>query len=266
MRKGMDFFGTPRRKTRVQCHVDGISIPGVGSLRLSNIPKNLYSMANLLLTMGKKAYSVLFYSFALGIISTKANNCELYSGGTISDVYLNHSQENAFLWIQYNTYIYLWSAINNTCNFSLSGKQAGNYEQIGCVCETSTPIPAWKIKLYGQNVTLESVNCIKDFLNGNCNQLTPYLWTVIISIAGGLSLCLGCSGCLAWYNRQRPQEIPLIPHLENQLEFKEEPRRNCISRLFCRQKFEEIPLVLHPEDEPESEEESEKNCMSRLYC
>lgn len=72
MKRSINFFGIAEKKPRVKCHVDGISIPGIGSLRLSNIPKNLYSMANLLLTMGKKAHSVLFYSFAMGIISTKA--------------------------------------------------------------------------------------------------------------------------------------------------------------------------------------------------
>ena len=37
MKKGIDFFGTSKRRPRVQCHVDGISIPGIGSMRLSNI-------------------------------------------------------------------------------------------------------------------------------------------------------------------------------------------------------------------------------------
>jgi len=90
-------------------------------------------MANLLLTMGKKAHSVLLYSFAMGIMSTKSDDCVLDQTGKTSDVYLNHCQENAFLWIQYKPFYYLWSAINNTCNFSLADKQVGNYEPISCV-------------------------------------------------------------------------------------------------------------------------------------
>ncbi len=102
------------------------------------------------MTMGKKAHSVLFYSFALSVINTKADDCVLYdSAGKISDVYLNHSQKNAFLWIQYNSFVYAWRAINNTCNFSLADKQAGNYEQIGCACsqnDITQPGTTWKIK------------------------------------------------------------------------------------------------------------------------
>src|ERR1700734_3676973 len=100
MKKGMDFFGTPSRRPRVQCHMDGISIPGVGSIRLSNIPKNLWNMGNLLLTFSKKTHSVLFYGLAQCAMSVMGD-CQ--APGTMGEenLYLNYTQEDAFLWINY---------------------------------------------------------------------------------------------------------------------------------------------------------------------
>ncbi len=39
MKRSINFFGTTEKPTRVRCHVDGISIPGIGSLRLGIYPK-----------------------------------------------------------------------------------------------------------------------------------------------------------------------------------------------------------------------------------
>src|SRR5271170_7768974 len=102
MKKGMDFFGTPKRRPRVQCYVDGISIPGVGSMRLSNIPKNLWNMGNLLLTLGKKTHSVLFYGFVQCAVSVMGRgDCQDPGGSAKENLYLNYTQGDAFLWIRY---------------------------------------------------------------------------------------------------------------------------------------------------------------------
>src|ERR1700734_320587 len=116
MKRGMDFFGTPRRKPRVQCHVEGISIPGIGSMRLSNIPKNVLEMSNLLLILGKKAHAILFYGFLSGAMSAQVDACALPPLSSPIDIYLKHSEKNVFLWAKSAWGDELKQALNNTCN------------------------------------------------------------------------------------------------------------------------------------------------------
>lgn len=233
MKGSVNFFGTTKKKSRVKCHLDGISISGVGSLRLSNIPKNLCSVGNLLLTMGKKAHSIFFYSFALSVVNTKADDCTLYETiGKTAYVYLNNSQKNAFLWIQYNAVFYAWNAINNTCNFTLADKQPGSYEQLDCLCPIGSDR---KIKLYGQNITLESIQCIEGFLNRNCDKLTTGQTIAIIVLTPvAASFLLYCiSPCIILLNKRKPeQDLPSL-YPEEQLEIEEEPEKSCLRRLCC---------------------------------
>src|ERR1700722_6860564 len=164
MKIGMDFFGTPRRRARVQCYVDGISIPGVGSMRLSNIPKNLWNMSNLLLTFGKKAHSILFYGFTLSAVDVKGD-CQ--DPGTMAkeNLYLNYTRGDAFLWIKYFKTVDLIFQ-NNTCNFSIAEKQPGNYIFNGCVCTIGSTQyqTSYNTFLYGQNITAELLHCIEEQL------------------------------------------------------------------------------------------------------
>ena len=166
MKRSMDFFRVPKKNPRVQCYVDGISIPGVGSMRLSNIPKNLWNMSNLLLTLGKKAHSILFYGFALCAVGVKGD-CESDPGiiEGRENLYLNYTQGDSFLWIRYTKLVDL-IFLNNTCNFSVAERQSGNYTFSGCACscKDSEGKQYYRASLFGQNLTVELVNCVQEQL------------------------------------------------------------------------------------------------------
>ena len=202
MKRGMDFFGTPKRRLRVQCHVDGVSIPGVGSMRLSNIPNNLWNMSNLLLTFGKKFPSVLFYTFSLCAMDVRGDDCQ-EPGSTLKEtnLYLNYTQGDAFLWIKSKGFIDLIFT-NNACDFLIAEKQPGNYIFNGCAC-TSTSLfkTSYDAFLYGQNITAKLINCIEEQLQ--CKP-SPLGFEIIGgAMIGGTFLC--CC-CIYIFNR-RIQEV-----------------------------------------------------------
>ena len=64
-----------KKLPRVKCYSDGISINGLGSIRLSNVPKNLCYIAQCLATLGKKAPSILLTGLAFLSMKVKAQNC-----------------------------------------------------------------------------------------------------------------------------------------------------------------------------------------------
>ena len=176
MKRSVHFFGAPESKSkmpRVQCHVDGISIPGVGSMRLSNTTKNLRYMVQCLTSLGKKAPVLLFSSFVFFIKKIQAqNDCPTSPFASLTDVYLNHSEGNAFLLVQHDKDTSFTSALNNTCGFFLATKQSDSYNQLGCACawQFCGGIPPssatfYDVILSAQNITDPLKKCMEDFLN-----------------------------------------------------------------------------------------------------
>jgi hypothetical protein len=227
MKRNMDFFGTPERKStmpRVQCHVDGISISGVGSMRISNIPESLCKMANLLVILSQKASSILFCGFTLGAVRVKGDCLDPGNLKGYSNLYLNHTHQEAFLWIKYaNAFD---AKLPSECNFSVAEQQPGNYLFSGCACSSGLNI--YNAFLYGQNMTLESINCIEQYLQ--CS--TPFFGNVLGVTLGGLGLLLCVCTCLT-SGRKIYQRFNKIYQR-------------------CNRRHEETPLLINPEPKLES--------------
>lgn len=171
------FFSKP------QLHRDGFSIPGIGSIRLSNMPKNLNSIAQYLTLL-----------VPLSFLKVSADNCEENSAFSYSNIYLNHTTNKAFLYLKVAVDL-SESWINNTCNFTLAAKQPGDYLLQDCACsskESTEEGPYYynNALILGQNVTQEMVDCIKDFLNNFCNHKSSTLPVSII--IGIFILACGC--------------------------------------------------------------------------
>ena len=202
MKIGIDFFGTPRRKSRVQCHMDGISIPGVGSMRLSNIPNNLWGICGWLFTLGNK----LNYGLILSTHIVKAENCELDNiFGSPTDIYLKNSKGNTSLWVQNTFGDELKQALNNTCDLFLENKQPGSYDQIACLCpaplcQKDLCITVYSAILYGKNVSDELANCVKDFISNFCKSKNPSPIEWLIGFATGIGIvCCVIPSCIYIY-------------------------------------------------------------------
>ena len=238
MKRGMDFFGTPKRRLRVQCHVDGISIPGVGSMRLSNLPKNLWKIGNLLLTLGQKP--ALFYGFIVGIVSIRGDDqCGATDKLSYSNIYMNHSQKNSFVWIQYDPAWIDLGVINGLCNFSIAEEQPVTYERIGCFCSVTAgyrgpvPLDVMSILFFGDKVTNESANCIGNFLKNGCLSGSDSVLLVIMEalLGGGAAVVFLIGACLYWFYKKtaetasdinhRPEETALLNPV-NSLELKQQ--------------------------------------------
>jgi hypothetical protein len=233
MKRGTHFFGAFERKSkipRIQCHVDGISIPGVGSMRLSNLPNNLCKMGNLLVSLGQKASSILFYGFTLGAISVRGNNsleptCREPAGwiGKWYNLYLNYSQQpNAFLLIKYESDIN--PKFPNECNFLVAEKQPGDYIFSGCAC-FSNDASSYGVFLYEQGLAMEPINCIENNLRCSMSSFAIMVTVITVGtiIGGGLFCCLCYHYGPAVYQRfrdlnPRHEEIPLLINSERKRE------------------------------------------------
>lgn len=206
-----------KRGARVQCHVDGISITGVGSLRLSNIPKSLLQMGNLFLALGKNAHTALFYSYALFAGSAKADDCAFLNIGTTSDIYLTHSERNTFLLVHHDKDASFSSALNNTCGFFMENKQPGSYSHLDCACENEIchgPPPVcttyYHVSLSAQNITDSLKKCIEDFINNYCDNeyktSNRGVGLAVLGIVGGVIACMigyACISRIREANRER---------------------------------------------------------------
>lgn len=199
-----------------------------------------------MLTLGKNAHAVLFYSFVSNAMPTKAENCPLDPVIPPTDIYLNHVEKNVCLWVQ-STWGDLRQALNNTCDLLLANKQSGSYDQIACLC--SAPLcqkdlctTVYSVIVYGQNISDELANCVRDFISDFCRSKNPSLtdWLIGLGIAAGIMCCLipvciymyfTCkdeltSECITIrrFNRRREEPEPLLSNQENQ-----QPSRHLIN-------------------------------------
>ena len=162
MKQGMQFFRESKPRARVQCHVDGVTIPGLGSLRLSNIPKNLLNMVQ----------SLLCYGIALSVVTVQADDCQssLNSTQNYLNLFFNNLQNTSSLWFQYDP-AYVSTPSNAICNLSLTEQKLGNYSLLDCFCPTTElGKQVNRIILYGYNLPNESANCLFNLISNYCIQ------------------------------------------------------------------------------------------------
>ena len=192
MKQGGLFFKMP----------NGISIPGVGSMRFSNFSKNLSAISNWIMMFGKQANSFLFYSLILGVTAVKEDFCQEPNKGSFNDMYLNYTELNGSLWVKYK-YLFNVAIPNNTCNFSIAEKQPGNYNFTGCACLSKTNISTTaNAFLYAQNLTEVAIQCIENYLK-KCQPSSDQIYQIVIIYGLAIAIPLGIAA-LAIYFKVNP--------------------------------------------------------------
>lgn len=212
-------FDVPSFSSTFKIHSDGFTIPNIASFRLGNIPKNLDYLAQCLASLGKLTPLLIFTPWMLPKVT--AQYCDQDFPASYNDIYLissnssrNHS-ENSVFWIKKVIDLPL-SLIDGVCNFFIiPDKPPGDYILQDCVCSVHRYSAgndfSWdKVIIYGQNVSPEALECLRNFIRHHCHSDIP-LW------AGLLVLLSGAAGCLFTafrFCRSAPQskiEIPLSP-------------------------------------------------------
>lgn len=139
------------------------------SMTLSNLPKNLVLTLSWLIGAGKKTTLLIGSCFFYLIKTANAEaTCGLLIDSKISQVYLSHPVNNAHLFLQHNKGTTLTTALNNTCGFIISDQKADFYKWLGCFCREHNQ---YGVILSGQNVEIELLKCIENFLENFCSAL-----------------------------------------------------------------------------------------------
>jgi hypothetical protein len=154
------------RGPRIRWHADGLTVDGVTSLRLNNIPKNLRTMAQSFSALGNKTRLVALW--ALSQIS-KAKACIAFDDDTYATLYLNHTSGDGFLAVKYTAGNL--PLLNNPCHFTSAQPQRGLYELLACPCQ-NVSTNASAVTLYGQNLNQSWLDCMETFLNTHCYPAT----------------------------------------------------------------------------------------------
>ena len=112
---------------------------------------------------------------ALLLQSVRAGQCRQLSGD-YSTIYMNSTQDDGLLAIQYSDSSYVLPVLDNVCNFTLSDQKLVTYPELECMCAIA-PWPStqisYKVILKGQNISVDALNCIKEILEKNCYKSTP---------------------------------------------------------------------------------------------
>ena len=109
--------------------------------------------------------------------------------------------------------------MNNTCGFYVADQQSNPYHLLDCFCHENNQ---YDIVLNGQNIQVDLLKCIKDFLENSCSKLntTDLVTTSVIAITE-MSLLFFCFLLCIIY--------PVLdPVLERCVSCISECLRNCI--------------------------------------
>ena len=240
MKQGMRFFRESKPRARVQCHVDGVTIPGLGSLRLSNIPKNLLNMAQ----------SLLCYGIALSVVTVQGDDCQSSVNSTQNylNLFFNNLQNTSSLWFQYDP-THVLTPSNTICNLSLAEQKLENYSLLDCFCPaTELGKQVNQIILYGYNLSNESVNCLFTLIDNNCtqsnNNTASRNYYAFIFLAIPIILCLWAS-------------VPMLPVIR-ELDIREE-EKNIIVSSINESKLTLMPNPILDNYNPDQQETQNKN-------
>ncbi len=193
--------------SKIVLHRDGISLPDYFSLRLSNIPNNLYSTLQILTAFKGKLF--------LGIISrlfqeASSKQCHDFDPeGAASDVFLTHNETKSNLWVHHTMGTSFSEALNNTCGFFLSNKKNLSYFLENCECpfigKESGPdytVGYDSVYIYGNNSSDQLIDCISTFISDNfCPIKKKELIYFGIAMAA-LFACIVCGvSCYACWDK-----------------------------------------------------------------
>ena len=173
-------------------HLDGISLSESYSLRLSNIPKSLLLYASHCISSLCKNSPILLFFTGLYFIKTVQSQeiCKISGLSEIDKIYLSHTNNETHLLIEHNKGWSFTQALNNTCGFYVADQQSDPYHLLDCFCHENNQ---YGIILSGQNIQVDLLKCIKDFLENSCSQLntTDLAITSVVAIGavGLLFLC-----------------------------------------------------------------------------
>lgn len=201
---------------KIKCHIDGISIDGIGSIRVSNISKNLLSLMNSMATLGKNLPTFLLS--ACNVLVYKTQACDLNPHSSFA-VYLSNLESKNSILVRHNRGNSFSQSLNNTCSFFISNQQSGTYQQAGCYCPSGFPYDfggVYDMVLSAKNVSDEKVGCVNTFLQAVCPaDPAAGAEALALVIIGGIVLVGFCcvDGC-RWLGhrleRHRPENIALL--------------------------------------------------------
>lgn len=193
--------------SRINFHLDGFSLQGGYSFRISHIPKNKVYAAQFLNNLCQKTPILLLITF-MDLLSkvnaqeTCDNNISAISfPQTLTNVYMKQLSNASFLLVQHNRDESFTALLNNTCGFFFTDRQPVLYNRLVCgpsdvMCFVDVTLhclilPICRINLFGNNVAEESLRCLNSSLTNYCNiNVTNSLEIGLLATVAVLS-CFG---------------------------------------------------------------------------
>lgn len=157
-------------------HMDGVSVDGLFSLRISNISTNLRWMGETLNLLGKNPTVAIWSSVAfLFNQSVRVTGCEELLGN-YSTQYLDRLMGEGSLSVSYSDQ---WNRLPSfdplSCNLTFGNLLPGLYQDLACLCPTNFSLQdivyqGYQLILSGQNITISELTCMENLLTVNCDS------------------------------------------------------------------------------------------------